>query len=175
MAVGVSSEASPESTLNLLALSTCPTWRALRDQPESAYVGLVWPRFLLRTPYGLESQPIEAFRYEEIPEPEENPQLLWGNSAFLCATLIAESFSRSGWDMQLQDVTEIENLPTWIYHQSGEAQLRAGGEYLLTEKELVHLRSVGAIALATVRDQDVARLSYLQSLHQPFLAGHWTG
>ncbi len=171
----VEQDAEEGVRLNFRGVSTNPAWQELCRQSDSAFIGLVWPRFLLRTPYGAASQPIEAFAYEEISATDAAECLLWGDSAFLCATLAAECFAHSAWDMSLNAVYEIENLPTWIATCDDETQVHAGGEYRLSEREALQLRELGITPLLTLRDQDVVRVSAIQSLQQHTLSGHWTG
>ena len=44
-------------------------WQALRQLPEANSLDLIAPRFLLRQPYGKETDPIESFPFEEMPSP----------------------------------------------------------------------------------------------------------
>src|SRR5882724_8651183 len=41
-------------------------WNALRKLPEASFLGLALPRFVLRQSYGKESDPIDAFPFEEL-------------------------------------------------------------------------------------------------------------
>src|SRR5439155_11794368 len=56
-------------------------WTQLRQLPESVYVGLALPRFLLRQPYGKKSDPIERFQFEEMVPGAVHEDYLWGNPA----------------------------------------------------------------------------------------------
>jgi hypothetical protein len=40
-------------------------WRSFRESEDSRYVGLAAPHILMRLPYGQETAPVEAFRFEE--------------------------------------------------------------------------------------------------------------
>ena len=42
-------------------------WQALRRSAEAEWVGLALPRFLLRLPYGPDTDSTEAFGFEEMP------------------------------------------------------------------------------------------------------------
>src|SRR6202035_176342 len=66
---------------------------ALRRMPEAAHLGLAMPRFLLRQPYGKGSDPIESFEFEEMTTLPEHESYLWGNPAFLCGLLFADSLA----------------------------------------------------------------------------------
>ena len=41
------------------------SWRSFRDSEDSRYVGLTFPRFLLRLPYGQDTVPVKSFHFEE--------------------------------------------------------------------------------------------------------------
>ena len=53
-------------------------WEAVRHLPEASSLGLILPRFLLRLPYGKESDPIESLPFEELSTPPEHEHYLWG-------------------------------------------------------------------------------------------------
>ncbi len=40
-------------------------WKGFRESADSRYVGLVLPRFMLRLPYGADTQPVKGFAYQE--------------------------------------------------------------------------------------------------------------
>ena len=63
-------------------------WEQFRHSPAARSVGLALPRFLLRLPYGKETDAIETFPFEEMPE-SEHAAYLWGNPAFACAYCLA--------------------------------------------------------------------------------------
>src|SRR5262249_55069716 len=54
---------------------------ALRGLGDARYLGLALPRFLLRLPYGKDTDPIEGFDFEELPETDAHEAYLWGNPA----------------------------------------------------------------------------------------------
>ncbi len=56
-------------------------WNRLRGAPAAVHVQLALPRFLLRQPYGTNSDPIKSFAFEEMLDPVEHESYLWGNSA----------------------------------------------------------------------------------------------
>ena len=63
-------------------------WGALRKLPEAIYLGLALPGFLLRLPYGADTDPIEYLEFEEMPKvPDHNHYLFlcdWRLISFLC-------------------------------------------------------------------------------------------
>src|SRR5215472_4926358 len=100
-------------------------WGALRKLPEASYAGLALPRFLLRLPYGKETDPAELFDFEEMPQSTAHEDYLWGNPAFVCAALLAQAFSKEGWRMRPGTIRQIDGLPLHAYQENGECLLEA--------------------------------------------------
>jgi len=69
-------------------------WEILRNFPEARYLGLALPRFLLRLPYGKETEAAEQFAFEEFEGAPVHEHYLWGNPALACVCLLAQA-SRS--------------------------------------------------------------------------------
>jgi type VI secretion system protein ImpC len=150
-------------------------WDALRRLPEATSLGLAMPRFLLRLPYGRESDAAEQFDFEELPEGSRHEDYLWGNPAFACAYLLAENFSRRGWDLRPDDVRDIDNLPLHVYRDAGESQLKPCAEVLLRDRAVERILDQGVMPLVSVQGQPAVRLARFQSLAEPAapLAGRW--
>lgn len=150
-------------------------WRRLRSDASSRYLGLILPRFLLRLPYGKLTDAVAQFDFEEMPAGSEHEDYLWGNPAFLCASLIAGSFERDGWSMQPGDELDIEGLPLHIYKEGGESTAKPCAEALLTEQAAVRILEEGIMPLASMKGKDSVRLVRLQSIADPVkaLAGRW--
>ncbi|MCX5883088.1 MAG: type VI secretion system contractile sheath large subunit [Deltaproteobacteria bacterium] len=109
-------------------------WQALRELPEAAYIGLVLPRFLLRLPYGADTEPVESFDFEELPSPLDHETCLWGNSCFACALLLGQAFSLNGWQLRPGDQLDVNNLPLYLYKDNTESKLLPCAETLLTQR-----------------------------------------
>lgn len=62
---------------------------ALRKLPESGWLSLLGPRFLLRHPYGKRSDPISSFAFEEFSADAGLSGMLWGHPALLAAAVLA--------------------------------------------------------------------------------------
>lgn len=148
-------------------------WDLLRHQPEAAYVGLAWPRILLRPPYGKETSPLEQFEFEELAGKPDHEAFLWGNPAFACAYLLAQAFSRAGWDLRPGMVQEIEGLPLYVDREADEVLPCA--EVLLIDREAAAVLNAGVMPVRSVRNQDAVLLTQFQSIAEPPapLAGRW--
>lgn len=152
-------------------------WDSLRRLPEAAYLGLALPRFLLRLPYGSNTEPIEQFTFEEMPESPSHADYLWGNPAFVCVYLLAEAFSQDGWDLRPGIVQEIEGLPLYVYQQDGESVMTPCAEAWLSERTAERILDEGLMPLLSIRGSNAVRLARFQSLAAPAapLAGRWSG
>lgn len=152
-------------------------WDALRHLPEATYIGLAIPRFLLRLPYGKDSDPVDVFDFEEMSDGLQHEHYLWGNPAFVCAYLLAEAFSHEGWSMTPGSVHDIEGLPLHVNRIDGESRLKPCAEVLLTDDAIEIILNKGIMPIATIMDTDAARLMRFQSLADPptRLAGRWAG
>jgi type VI secretion system protein ImpC len=151
-------------------------WDALRQLPEATSLGLALPRFLLRLPYGKETEPIERFPFEEVAENPEHAHYLWGNPAFACVYLLAEAFGPQGWNMRPGAVREIQSLPLHTYQKDSESLVKPCAETLLSEKAAERLLDQGLMPLLSFQGRDVVRLARFQSVANPLkpLAGRWT-
>lgn len=153
-------------------------WDSLRRLPEARYLGLAAPRFLLRLPYGAETDAAEQFEFEEMSNGggPRHKEYLWGNPAFACAHLLAEAFSSASWDMRAGDAKEIEGLPLHVYEAEGEARIKPCAEVLLTERAAAEMLERGVMPLLSFKNGDHVRLARFQSLAEPAapLAGRWS-
>jgi type VI secretion system protein ImpC len=150
-------------------------WAALRRLPNAGYLGLALPRFLLRLPYGETTDPVESFSFEEMPDTPAHEDYLWGNPAFACALLLAQSFSDDGWQMRPGTHSEIDGLPLHVYQQDGDSELKSCAEALLTERAAGKVLENGLMPLVWLKGQDAVRLVRFQSMAEPLsaLAGRW--
>ena len=142
-------------------------WAALRALPEAAWVGLALPRFLLRLPYGKETDPVESFDFEEMPGEPRHEDYLWGNPAFACALLLALSFSEDGWEMRPGSHSEITGLPLHIYKREGESEVKPCAEALLTEEAAAAIMEHGIMVIVSLKGSDAVRLLRVQSVGEP--------
>ncbi len=167
--------ADPDSWDYMPGADAGQAWDALRRLPEAASIGLVAPRFLLRLPYGRDTDETESFAFEEMPDEPVHGNYLWGNPAFAGAYLLAQAFSRQGWSMTPGMVNDIEGLPLHSMEVDGESRLTPCAEILLTDKAVEAILDKGVMPLATIRGTDSARLVRFQSLALPpsGIKGRW--
>jgi type VI secretion system protein ImpC len=153
-------------------------WAALRAHAVAHHLGLALPRFLLRLPYGAKTEPTERFDLEEFERDREprHEDYLWGNSAFACAHLLAEAFSREGWEMRPGEPNEIEGLPLHIYEAEGESRVKPCAEVSLGDRAAEVITDRGVMPFLSYKGGDRIALARFQSLADPptRLAGRWS-
>lgn len=151
-------------------------WEELRKIPEALYLGLALPRFLLRLPYGEDTDPVEQFDFKEKPPVPDHDDYLWGNPAFACVYLLAQAFSHYGWNLRPGVIRDIEGLPLHIYKEHGESKVKPCAEVVFTEMAVERILDCGIMPLLSFKDQDTIRLARFQSLADPLtsLAGRWS-
>lgn len=154
---------------------TRQAWTALRQLPEASFVGLALPRFLLRLPYGKDTDPVELTNFEEIETTPPHEHYLWGNPAIVCAYLLAKAFSQYGWNFHPGIIQEIDGLPLHVYKDQGESRLKPCAELLLTQRAAEWILDRGVMPLLSFMHQDIVRLARFQSLADPAapLNGRW--
>jgi type VI secretion system protein ImpC len=161
-------ETTDESNVN-------DNFRLLRGLPEATYLGLAAPRFLLRLPYGKDTDEIERFAFEEFEGTMEHEAYLWGNPAFICTYLLAQSFSEHGWEFRPGANLQVEGLPLHAFEQDGSFETKPCAEVLLSERAADAIMSKGVMPLLSLKGADTIRLARFQSIAEPASAlnGPW--
>jgi type VI secretion system protein ImpC len=151
-------------------------WLALRRSPAGSWIGLVLPRLLLRLPYGTGGEEIDRFEFEELGSRPDHAAFLWGNGAFGCARLIARAFLERGWSMEPGDVSDLDDLPAYVYEEGDERRLKPCAEVLLSERSGSAILERGVMPLLSYRDRNAARLLRFQTVAEPSTAlpGPWS-
>jgi type VI secretion system protein ImpC len=144
-------------------------WQSFRETEDARYVGLALPRFLLRLPYGPETQPVKSFTYQErVSSSHEN--YAWGNAAFAFATRITDSFAKYRWCANIigpQGGGAIEDLPLHQYEAMGAIQTKIPTEVLISERREFELAEEGFIALTMRKGSDNAAFFSANSVQKP--------
>jgi type VI secretion system protein ImpC len=150
-------------------------WRTLRELPEAAYLGLALPRFLLRLPYGEDTDETEMFPFEEMPGTPAHEQYLWGNPAIAAVCMLGQAFASYGWQMRPGIVRDLSGLPLHTYQRDGEPYAQPCAEALLSDRAAESILSRGIMPLLSERDSDRILLVRFQSAAEPpqALAGRW--
>ena len=149
-------------------------WQELRNLPETRFVSLLWPRFLLRMPYGAQTSPTRDFKFEELPTDSRHEQLLWGNGAWLAALALGTSFVESGWRLSVEKGREIAGLPWFAAADAhGDTEMLPCAELWLRTRGAERVASLGLTPLFSIQGADAVQVGGLNSLWGPPLVGRW--
>jgi predicted component of type VI protein secretion system len=136
---------------------------ALAATPAPEFLAVAYPGFLLRLPYGEETEPCEAFRFEEFAGEPEARDYLWGDPAVLCALATAAlAVPESG--EPASAFLEVEDLPLHLWDSGGESVARPCSEVILDDAAVQRLTSGGLTPIQASKGQDRVRIVRLQSV-----------
>ena len=144
-------------------------WRSLRESEDARYLGLTMPRFLLRQPYDPLEQPVRSFVYSESIDGDHD-NYLWGNTAFLLASRITESFARYRWCPNIigpQSGGTVDDLPVHLYEALGQLQAKIPTEVLISDRKEFEISEEGFIPLTMRKDSDNAAFFSANSVQRP--------
>jgi type VI secretion system protein ImpC len=144
-------------------------WQSFRETEDARYVGLLLPRFLLRLPYGPDTQPVKAFNYQEDVSASHN-HYTWGNAAFAFASRLTDSFAKYRWCANIigpMGGGSVEDLPLHQYEAMGAVQTKIPTEVLISERREFELAEEGFMALTMRKGSDNAAFFSANSAQKP--------
>lgn len=144
-------------------------WRAFRESEDARHAALTGPRFMLRSAYHPQENPVQSYHYYENIDGEHD-NYLWGNSAFLLASCINDSFARYRWCPNIigpQSGGTVEDLPVHLYESLGQLQAKIPTEVLISDRKEFELAEEGFIALTMRKDSDNAVFFSANSAQKP--------
>lgn len=144
-------------------------WRSLRESEDSRYLGLTAPRYLLRLPYSPTDNPVKTFNYQEDVT-GDHEDFLWGNTAFLLASSITDSFAKYRWCPNIigpQNGGAVEDLPVHLFESLGQIQAKIPTEVLITDRREYELAEEGFITLTMRKGSDNAAFFSANSVQKP--------
>jgi type VI secretion system protein ImpC len=159
------------------ALAPAPdVYRLIRRSLEARFLGLTFPRLLLREPYGAEN-PCDSIDFTELDDPGRHDDYLWGSGATAVALLVGSGFNERGWGMGGRMALELSSLPLFMYKRGPETVAASCAEMVMSERVARHLLSRGLMPLAWIKNTDRVRLVELRSVAEPTapLAATWAG
>lgn len=155
-----------------MELADFTKWNALRDTEDSRYLGLTFPRFLLRLPYGPDTVPVKSFNYEESVTGDDHERYLWGNSSFAFASNMVRAFQRDGWSVQIrgpQSGGKVDDLPVHLYDVGKGKQAKIPTEVPISETLEFEAANLGFIPLSHYQGRDFACFFSANSTQRPKL------
>lgn len=150
-------------------------WELFRGTSLARSVGLVWPPFLTRLPYGRGLEECERLKFEELAPGDPTSVLPWGNPAILVALILGRSFAEHGWSLMRGLEPEVAGLPFGVLGRGASARTVGPGEGPVTVRAAETLLERGVMPVAPLKDTDRVRLVRLQSAADPVAAllGRW--
>ncbi len=148
-------------------------WNSFRESEDARNVSLTLPRFLLRLPYGPETDPAKTFNYEEDVA-GSNEDFAWGNTAFALAARLTDSFAKYRWCTNIigpQGGGAVEDLPLYQYEAMGAIQTKIPTEVLISERREFELAEEGFVALTMRKGSDNAAFFSANSCQKPKFFG----
>lgn len=146
-------------------------WNSFRETEDSRYVGLCFPRFLLRLPYGLDN-PTRDFYYEEKVDAQDHNKFLWGRASFGFAANMAQSFKQHGWTVNIRGPKSgglVEALPLHQYDAGRGLQTKIPSEAVISETQELQFAELGFIPLSYYKNSDYACFFSANSSQKPIL------
>ncbi|EDT2963761.1 type VI secretion system contractile sheath large subunit [Salmonella enterica subsp. enterica] len=144
-------------------------WRSLRESEDSRSLGLTAPRFLLRLPYSTTENPVKSFNYNEDVT-GDHEDFLWGNTAFLLASAMTDSFAKYRWCPNIvgpQNGGAVKDLPVHLFEAMGQIQAKIPTEILVTDRREFELAEEGFITLTMRKGSDNAAFFSANSVQKP--------
>jgi type VI secretion system protein ImpC len=145
-------------------------WRAFRESEDARYVGLTFPRFMARLPYGPDSVPVKGFNYVENVKGPDHEKYLWGNASFAFATNMVRSFVNDGWCVQIrgpQAGGTVENLPVHLYDVGKGKQMKIPTEVPIDETLEFTCSNLGFMPFSHYQGRDYACFFSAASSQKP--------
>jgi len=147
------------------------SWNALRDTPESAYLGLTLPRYVLRLPYDPVTNPVGGgFNFKEDVRGDIDGEYLWGSSAILFAKNMIRSFQGSGWCQYLRGPKGggiVAGLPVHTFNLRGEDEIKIPVEMTIPDYRELEFANSGFMPLIYRKGTGDACFFSAQSLKKP--------
>ena len=146
-------------------------WNGLRNSEDARYVGLAMPRFLSRLPYGIKTNPVDEFDFEEDTDGANHRKYVWSNAAYARAVNINRSFKLYGWCTLIRGVESggvVENLPCHTFPtDDGGLDMKCPTEIAISDRREAELSKNGFISLVHRKNTDYAAFIGAQSMQKP--------
>jgi type VI secretion system protein ImpC len=163
--------ANPRDLTKIFQTPEYAAWRSLRESDDAKYLGLCMPRFLARTPYGANTNPVEEFDFEEDTAGADHSKYAWANAAYAMATNINRSYKLYGWGSRIRGIESggaVENLPLHTFpSDDGGVDQKCPTEIAISDRREAELSKAGLLSLIHRKNSDFAAFIGAQSLHKP--------
>ena len=153
-------------------------WNSFRESDNSRYFVLTLPRVMAREPYGQDTQPVDAFDFEEFeldengtPVFDQNDDFVWSNACFALGLKISEAFTRSGWCTAIRGMEnggKVVDLPNYFYKaDTGDFIQQCPTEVNITDEREKELSDLGFLSLVHYKATNYATFIGAQTTQKP--------
>jgi predicted component of type VI protein secretion system len=136
-------------------------WHSFRKRESAKRTALLYPKILLRLPYGSATDPLQSQSFEELDEQWSQEELLWGNPAYAQVALVINQWERQDNPDQIPVLTD---LPAYSYERDGERYLQPCTQVILHEKQVEQLLNIGLVPVIGSRNRNTIQLPWFQYL-----------
>lgn len=147
-------------------------WNSFRQTEDARYMGLVFPRYMSRLPYGPDTVPVKDFNYVENVKGPDHEKYLWGNASFAFASNMVRSFMSDGWCVQIRGPEaggKVENLPVHLYDVGKGKQMKIPTEVPISETLEFECANLGFMPISHYQGKDFAVFFSANSAQKPQL------
>jgi type VI secretion system protein ImpD len=150
-------------------------WNALRQAPDSRFLGVALPPILLRPPHGDHALRTDGFRYRERTCAADGSELLWGNPVWAFAAVVLRAFESSAWPADIRGVERgveggglVSNLRQDSFATDAPGLIgRAPTQVILTDRMEKAFADLGLIGLCHAHGTDLCAFYSTPSLQRP--------
>jgi type VI secretion system protein ImpC len=164
--------ANPRDLTKIFLTPEYAGWRSLRESDDARYLGMCMPRFLARTPYGANTNPVDDFDFEEDVAGADHSHYAWANAAYAMATNINRSYKLYGWGSRIRGIESggaVEGLPLHTFpSDDGGVDQKCPTEIAISDRREAELSKAGLLSLIHRKNSDFAAFIGAQSLQKPF-------
>lgn len=162
---------NPRDIAKLFLTPEHAAWNALRESEDSRYVALTMPRFLGRMPYGVNTNPVDEFDFEEQTDAGDTKRYLWCNAAYAMGVNITRSFKLHGWLSRIRGVESggmVEDLPIHVFpSDDGGMDFKCPTETAISDRREAELSKAGLLPLLHRKNTEYGVFIGAQTLNKP--------
>jgi type VI secretion system protein ImpC len=140
-------------------------WHKFRQSEEACYVGLTFPRYILRRPWNPETNPVRNFHFTEQAQGDPR-KYLWGRVSWLLARNLARSFEQTGWCQHIRGPKGgglINGLPVDTYTVDDREEAMLPIEAVIPDYRELQFAKLGFIPLVYRKATSEAAFFSVQS------------
>lgn len=169
----------PINFSNVLMQTEYIRWRALRDKPDSRFLGLTVPKVLMRLPYTAVPGSYKGIYLDEQSSAKDSRNYLWGNACYAFAAILIREFSVVGWFGHIRGVPRdqiagglVSSLPVDRFHTDPNGvAFKPVTDVVITDSVEKELSDLGFIPLCQCYHMPYSAFYNNQSVQQPKALG----